>query len=147
LDASESNVRDTIARMIREGSLRYGQCCAVTMMPTNDIMLFDVQCEKSYVKGRASKKWGIALLILGFFACFPVAIFMWLVGFDLFKTDVERVGHDVVISIPLRVIKDSQRSVRNWGQSRLKNTLASVPVYQRLFDEYPDAAVFPRNSP
>src|SRR5262245_65246464 len=47
LAAHETSVRDTIARMIRDGELPWGQCCAVTGMPTDDVMWFDVQCERS----------------------------------------------------------------------------------------------------
>jgi hypothetical protein len=144
MDATETNIRDTIARMIREGALPWGQCCAVTAMPTNDVMLFDVQCEQSYVKGSSSKRWGLVLLILGFFVCFPVAVFMWLVGADLYKTHVEHVGRDVVVTIPLRVAKDSQAHVRRSSQSRLKTILSSVPIYKRLFEVYSDARIHPR---
>jgi hypothetical protein len=143
LDASETNVRDTIARMIREGSLPWGQCCAATAMPTTDLMLFDVECERSYVKGSASRKWGTVLLVMGFFFCFPVAIFMWLIGWDLFNTH-EHVGRDVVIAIPLRVSRDSQAAVKHWPQTRLKALLSSVPVYQQLLQDYPDAKIHPR---
>src|SRR5207248_3134255 len=123
MDASESNIRDTIARMIREGSLPWEHSCAVTGVQTDDVMLFDVQCERSYVKGKTSKRWGTILLVLGFFACLPVAIFMWLIGSDLFKTSVERVGRNVVVTIPLRVSNDSQAAVKRSSQARLKKML------------------------
>jgi hypothetical protein len=144
LDAAETNVRDTIARMIREGTLPWGNCCAVSGMPTDDVMLFEVHCEQSYVKGSGSKQWGAALIVMGFFACWPVAIFMWLIGRDLYKAQVERVGRDVVITIPLRLSLESQSSVGHFSQSRLKTILSGVPIYERLFQEYPDARVHPR---
>jgi hypothetical protein len=144
MDPDESNVRDTIARMIRESTLPWGQCCGVTGMPTRDVMFFEVECERSYVKNKRSQLWGTILLIAGFFFCPPVAIFMWLVGYDLFRTPAERVGRDVVISIPILVCKDSQATVRGWGQSRLKTMLRGIPIYERLLNEYADATIHPR---
>ena len=82
MDGSESNVRDTIARMMREGSLPWGTCCAVTGLPTPDVMHFDVQCESSYRKGGGLSKAGFALLILSLFTCFPVAILLWVFAWD-----------------------------------------------------------------
>jgi hypothetical protein len=144
LDAAESNVRDTIARMIREGTLPWGDCCAVSGVPTDNVMLFDVLCEQSYVKGSASRKWGTVLIVLGFFVCWPIAIFMWLIGRDLHKTQVERVGHDVVMTIPVKVRMDSQTSVARYSQSRLRKMLSSIPIYERLFNEYSGARIHPR---
>ena len=144
LAATETNIRDTIGRLIREETLPWGDCCAVTAMPTGDVMLFDVECERGYLKGSASRKWGAVLFMLGFFACFPAAIFMWLIGYDLFKTPAERVGRDIVITVPLLVRTESHGAVRRWPQSRLKNLLRSVPVYERLLAEYPNARVHPR---
>jgi hypothetical protein len=145
MDAAESSIRDTIARMIREGSLPPGACCAATGMPTDEIMLFDVHCEQSYVKGSASRKWGIALAILGFFVCLPVAVFMWLIGRDLYGTPIERVGRDVVITVPIRIARDSQAAVSRSSQSRLKSLLSSVPIYKQLLEFYPAARIHPRS--
>jgi sugar phosphate isomerase/epimerase len=51
LSAHETNIRDSIARMIDDGLLPWGQCCAVTHMPTDDVMWFEIQCETTYSKG------------------------------------------------------------------------------------------------
>ena len=109
-------------------------------------MLLEVECERSYVKNKRSQLWGTVLMIGALFVCFPVAIFMWLIGRDLYQTPAERVGRDVVISIPICVCKDSQSTVRGWGQSRLKSLLRSVPIYERLLNEYADAKIYPRAS-
>src|SRR5215204_1880421 len=69
MDAGESSVRDTIARMIREGELPWGSCCAVTGFPTKDVLLFDVQCERSYKKRAKLSNGGFTLLVLSFFVC------------------------------------------------------------------------------
>jgi hypothetical protein len=144
LDPAESNVRDTIARMIRDGALPWGQCCAVTAMPTDDSMPLDIQCERSYVQGGRSQFWGVMLMIGGFFACLPLAIFMWLIGRELFATSPEREGRDVVITIPIWVCRDSQATVRGWSQSRLREMLRTVPIYERLLREYKDATFHAR---
>ncbi len=139
LDGGESNVRDTIARMIREGSLPWGVCFAATAMPTSDVMHFDVQCERSYRKGGGLHKLGIARLVLSVFACLPVAIFLWLFARDLLRTPVEEVGRDTVITVPLHVSNTSQDEVRRWSQNRLKKLLCSVPIYEHLMTDNPDA--------
>jgi hypothetical protein len=131
--------------MIREGALPAGDCCAVTAMPTKDVMLFDVHCEQSYVTGTASRRWGSALMILGFFVCLPVGIFMWLVGYDLFNTQVQRVGHDIVVTVPVRVGADSQAGVLRLSQSRLRLILGTVPIYEQLLSDYPKAQIYPRS--
>jgi hypothetical protein len=131
--------------MIREGQLPWGQCCAATGMPTDDVILLDVECERSYVKNARSQLWGTILVIAGFFVCLPVAIFMWLIGRDLVHSPAERLGRDVVITIPLRVCKDAQSSVLRSGQGRLKDLLRTVPVYERLLSDYRDARIHPRS--
>ena len=84
--ALESGILDRIARMIRDGQLPAGDCCAVSGFPTKDVMLFDVQCETSYVKGE--RKWGWALVILGFFM--PFWWLFWLLGYELLSERNER---------------------------------------------------------
>jgi len=141
LDGVESNVRDTIARMVREGSLPWGSCCAVTGFPTADIMLFDVQCERSCTKGGGLSKAGFALLVLSLFTCFPVAIMLWLLAWDFLTTRVEEVGRNTVVTLPLRVSAAAQAEVRQSSPSRLKKLLSAVPVYLQLLTEYPDASI------
>ena len=144
MDGCESNVRDTIARMIREGSLPWGGACAMTGVPTHDVMFFDVQCERSYKKGGGLSKAGFALLVLSLFACFPVAILMWVFAWDFLTTRVEQVGRDTVITVPLRVSAAARAEVSGASEARLKKLLSGVPVYLRLLTEYPDAVVTAR---
>ncbi|HEX5104786.1 MAG TPA: hypothetical protein VFV87_13285 [Pirellulaceae bacterium] len=137
-DALEAGIRDRIARMIREGKLPVGDCCAVSGFPTNDVMLFDVICERSYTKG--ARNWGIALLVLGFFT--PFSWFFWLLGYDMLNERTERVGRDVVLTVPLRVAKENQGKLRGrTSQKRLQIVLGSVPEYELLFQEFPDARI------
>jgi hypothetical protein len=130
--------------MIREGSLPSGSCCAVTGFPTPDVMLLDVQCERSYKKGAGLSKAGLALLVLCLFACFPVAVLMWLFAWDFLTTRVENVGRDTGITIPLRVSAAAQPELRRASAARLKKLLSDVPVYQQLLTEYPQAVITAR---
>jgi hypothetical protein len=141
LAAHETSIRDSIARMIRDGALPWGQCCAVTGMPTDDVMWFDVQCERSYLK--SERRWGITLIIVSLLL--PFGLFLRLLGITMLNEDPERRGHDISIAIPLRVRKDSQSSLRNWaGQRRLRKLLCGVPIYQQLFQEHKSARIAAR---
>lgn len=139
-DALESGILDRITRMIRDGELPVGDCCAASAFPTTDVMLFDVVCERSYIKG--ARKWGIVLLVLGF--VMPCSWIFWLLGLDMLTERTERVGRDTVITIPLRVAKDYQSGLRRWAsQRRLRIVLSSIPEYQELFEQYPGARIYP----
>lgn len=139
-DPLETGIRDRIARLVHEGRLPAGDCCAVSGFPTQDVMLFDVQCEKSYTKG--SRKIGVTMLVLGFFM--PFWWIFWLLGMDMLSEETERHGRDVVLTVPLRVAKENQpRLRRGVNQRRLQQILSSVPEYQRLLAEYPEAHIFP----
>jgi hypothetical protein len=127
--------------MIREGALSWGNCCAATGMPTDDVMLFDVQCEHSYQKGGGLNKAGFALLVFSLFACLPVAIFLWLFAWDFLTTPVHKVGRDTTLTVPLRVRKESQEEVTQISQSRLKKLFCTVPIYEQLLTEYPGASI------
>jgi hypothetical protein len=144
LDPGESNVRDTIERMIRQGELPAGQRCHVSEFPTDDVLWFDVQCERAYQKGAASRRWMGLFTFLSFFTCWPIMLFMWLMYRDHSAATVERVGRDTVIGVPLRISRESAAAVKKMSQSKLKNLLRQVPIYERLLATYPEARIHPR---
>jgi hypothetical protein len=138
LAAHETSIRDSIARMIRDRELPWGQCCAVTGMPTDDVLWFEVQCERSYVK--SERRVGITLLVASFLL--PFGFFLQLMGISLLNEDPERRGHDIFIQIPLRVSRELHASLRRWvTQSRLRRLLREVPIYQDLLREHPHARI------
>jgi hypothetical protein len=141
LAAHETNVRDTIARMIGEKALPWGVCCAVTGMPTEDVMWFDVQCESTYTK--TNKRWGMYLIVISLLL--PLGFFVRLLGLSMLTEDPERLGRDIVVGIPLRVGKESQAKLKRWwSQRRLRKALSSVPIYHELFREHPAARIYPK---
>ena len=141
LAAHETNVRDVIARMLRDNELPRGICCAVSEMPTDDVMWFHVQCEREYAKD--DRRWGILLIVMSFLL--PFGLLIRLLGADMLSEAPERYGRDTAVLIPLRVSQDRQPSLRRWAtQRRLKTVLSSVPIYQELFREYPGARITAR---
>jgi hypothetical protein len=146
LAAHDTNIRDTIARMIAENHLPGGPCCAVSAMPTEDVMWFDIHCESTYTK--ATNRWGMAMAMLAFvilvFISWPLAILTRLMRADT-SNETERLGREIVISVPLRVRQDSQSKLKGWAsQQYLRKILSSVPEYQELFREHPKAMIYPQ---
>jgi hypothetical protein len=133
LIAHETNIRDSIARMIEDQLLPWGQCCAVTEMPTDDVMWFDIQCEATYTKGGRIHPllaiWGL-LSPLGLLALAMRS-----------REPTEIHGRDIVIRVPLLVQQDQQAGLRKSRQRRLKAVLSKVPVYEELFRDHPKAKI------
>jgi hypothetical protein len=134
--AHETNIRDSIARMIDEHALPWGECCAVTEMPTQDVMWFDIHCESSYTKGGRVHPllaaWGL-LVPWGLLALALRA-----------REKTEHLGRDIVISVPLKVSREKQSGLKRASQSYLRSLLLKVPVYQELLREHPHARILPR---
>ncbi len=133
LAAHETNIRDSILRMIDDQLLPWGQCCAVTGMPTQDVMWLDIQCETTHAKGGRVRP---LLAMCSFFVpggLLAVALRS--------RQPAEIHGRDIIIRVPLLVQQDQQAALRRSTQRRLKAVLSQVPVYIELFREHPNAKV------
>lgn len=142
LAAYETNLRDTIARKIAEGMLPPDLPCAVTGLPADDVMWFDVHCETTYRKG--STKLHIVALVMLALVSWPLALLMRSLGFGASR-DVDRLGRDIVVGVPLKVRTEARPQLKGWiTQKRLRQLLGAVPEYQQLLAEYPTARIYPR---
>jgi hypothetical protein len=120
--AYESGPIDTIHRMLAEGTLPWGTACAVSGLPTDDVIHLTVECERLHA---GSDNLKIALLIS------PLLFFL------ARYRERDAVGRDTVVWTPLRVCREHHRSVAKARQRTLRRLLGSVPIYQRLLKEYP----------
>jgi hypothetical protein len=131
--AHETNIRDSILRMIDDQLLPWGQCCAVTEMPTTDVMWFDIQCESTFSKGGP-----VHPLLAIWSLLIPGGVWAMLLRS---REPAEIHGRDIVIRVPLLVQQDKQAGFRKSTQRRLKTILSKVPVYQELLREHPSARI------
>jgi hypothetical protein len=132
LGAYESGTIDTIRRMLEHGELPWGETCAESGRPTDDIVQFSVQCEQIHVaKDRAGLVFWVGLIFGPF----------WLLLAARSK-DRENHGRETVVEIPLRVCGEFHRKLARWGsQRKFRRLLVTVPVYARLLEEYPTATI------
>jgi hypothetical protein len=132
IGAYESGAIDAIRRMLAEGALPWGETCAVSGRPTADLILVKVQCERLYHVKDRTRSMMLITLLFGF----------WAVLF-LRRGDQDYPhGRDTAVEVPLRVHHEFHRGLsRWWTKRRLRRLIMTVPVYARLLDEYPRAAI------
>jgi hypothetical protein len=132
-DAYEAGVVSAIQRLIRTGELPYGDTCALSGWPTNDVYELLVECERPWAKqvGKSLPlPWEV---LLGLFS--PISIWRREV-----RTEIH--GRQTVIRVPLRVRQEHHAWLsRMRSQRKLRRLLGTVPIYAQLLHEYPDAYI------
>jgi hypothetical protein len=129
--AYETGIVDVIHRMRAEGSLPWGELCAVSGKPTQDTMDLSVHCETVQL----GKDGLLSPMVLVFL--FGPLLAMLLSQ----RSTHDPHGRETRIWTPLRVAKENQRTVVRASQKTLRRLLRTVPVYAALLDEYPRAKV------
>lgn len=131
ISSYESGAIDAIQRMLAEGTLPWGETCAVSGRPTRDVILINVQCEHL-----APPKDPIKFALLLAMCAGPWATLI------LFSKPGQAHGRDTAVIVPLRVCREYQHGLEGWrGRRKLRRLLKTVPVYARLLGEYPSAAL------
>jgi hypothetical protein len=134
LGAYESGVIDTIRRMLDEGTLPWGETCAESGRPTQDVIQLVVQCERLQTAKDGLRSWQLAVFLFGLWALLVMA--------GRGQQHEEARGRDTFVTIPLRLQRESHRRLARWGTQRtFRRLLKTVPVYARLLEEYPRAAI------
>jgi hypothetical protein len=134
-DAYKSTAIEAIERFIASGELPYGDTCALCGMPTHDAAELYVECERTWQKTSEAVPWWLLW--------FPGALKVWLIS-KFLPLPTETLGRDTGVRIPLRVCQpDHGRLSRIRDQRKLRGLLHTVPIYQRLLEEYPRAHVYP----
>jgi hypothetical protein len=123
--------------MIRDGELPTGDVCPFSGRPANETVYFDVQCERSWVRGGDGDSDGAMLHVL-------LHGWVGLLLASLKSRPRREFGRDTLIRVPLRISSDVREEVlRMRGQRKLKRLLEETPVYRELLREYPGATVTP----
>ncbi len=142
--AYPSAIIDIINRMLDDRELPWGDKCAVSGTPTNDVMLLAVQCEIPSLPHirRGGFGWAWQLLLS-----------LCLLPFGLIRVPLPSpaeknvplpdlaLGHEGRVRIPLRVRRDHWQLVFEMSQEELRKLLATVPVYAKLLNHYPQANI------
>lgn len=134
---------ETIAMMIDEGQLPWGNLCAVSGHPTNEFMTFHIECERAIAEGDDPHP------LAGAFSHFMML--GWLGALTRLSARTSRgsgahLGRDVGVDVPLRVCSEFHPQLRRAGQRKLKQLLSQVPVIEILLCEYPDATITAESS-
>ncbi len=145
-DPFESGVLDTVRRELRELDDHVGDFCLHSGRPTQDRLWVELICEqKRVVENRKSDRdWRPVKLLVTLFA-----LLTWpFVGISYLLSrlwtdnspipDVQEFGHDRSISLPLPVSSEFHQDL---SRKKLLKYLKQVPLFSKIFDEYPDAIV------
>ncbi len=134
--AYETSNVDVIVAMLRDGRLPWGDTCAYSEFPTEDVFDIAVQCERCYDQDR-SGGWVsfVGMVLVGTLA--PVSE----------RHESETHGRELVVYTPIRLCEEFHARFRKAGQRRLRRLLRTVPVYGRLLDEHPSARILPGYRP
>jgi hypothetical protein len=128
--AYETGTVDVIRRMLAEGSLPWGELCAVSGKPTQDVLDLSVHCERVQAEKDGLRSFQLLVLLFGLPAL--------LLGQ---RSSRDPQGRETSVWTPLRVAHDHQRKVGRASQKTLRRLLRTVPVYAALLDQYPRARV------
>jgi hypothetical protein len=116
--------------MLAEGSLPWGELCAVSGKPTQDTVDLSVHCETVQAEKDALRSLQVVVFLFG-----PLAMFFGQ------RSTQDPHGRETMVWTPLRVAPENQRTVVRARQKTLRRLLRTVPVYAALLDQYPRAKV------
>jgi hypothetical protein len=134
--AAPLNTIELIRAMIRDGTLPDGKICPYSRRPANDTILFNVECERSSVRGGEPLDMGKMVTY--------VFLFGWIGALIASRKSQprEEFGRDTSVTIPVRISSDVRdKIVRLRRQRKLKSLVSETPLYARLLHEYPAARV------
>jgi|688.fasta_scaffold269799_1 hypothetical protein len=139
----EAGTIDTINYMIQSGVLPLGQLCVVSGRKTSDTFVVYYQCEYATVKFESPRD-----SVFSFFG-FLIAIAAPMLFLSLYlfgdsrknQAEPTEVGYNRGVGLPLRVDREFHADLRKEGRRQeLIQYLNRVPVYQKLFSEYPNGS-------
>ncbi len=135
--AGESNrtIIEELRFQIANKELPYGNLCPFSGKLADYIVTINVQCERSWTRGGEDPNW----LEIGFNVAFG-----WVGALiaSRNKTPLQEFGRETVIDLPLKVSAEMRSQViRMRSQNSLKTALRTVPIYEKLLEQYPDAVV------
>ena len=134
--AYSTSAVDEINRMIGNGELPWGTTCAISDRRTLETYTFHVQYEFSWHKGSDDSD-NLFLYFLSILLPFGS-----LLRLASFHNKQQEFGRDRIISVPLRVCDRYHKQLnRTRSQRKLRQLLSTVPIYAKLFKEYPKSRI------
>jgi hypothetical protein len=125
----EVGIADKLRYMFADGELPRDNVCVECGSKTSNVLECSVECERPYTKGRGF--WGTVLL--GIFA--PV----WILGLlNREHKNPEVFGEELIVKTPLPLCPKCIATVRP-RKKNIRDLLCRVPLYDQLFQEYPNA--------
>jgi hypothetical protein len=128
--AYETGTVDVIRRMLAEGSLPWGEVCAVSGKPTQEAMNLSVHCERVQAENDGLRSLQVLVFLFG-----PLAMLFGR------RSSRDPRGRETSVWTPLRIAPEHQPTVARAGLRTLRRLLRTVPVYAALLDQYPRARV------
>jgi hypothetical protein len=129
-------IADKLRYMFADGELPPDNACVLCGAETPNILQCSVECERPHTKGRGF--WGTVLL--GIFA--PVWVLVLLI---CEYKDAEVFGRELIVTTPLPLCPECAANAQP-RKHNVRELLRRVPLYDQLFQEYPnaDADVLPQ---
>jgi hypothetical protein len=127
----EVKIVDKVRRMVSDGTLPGSSNCAKCGANTSVILDLSIECERPYTKGRGF--W--STVFLGMFA--PVWVLVALLR-DYNNPEVH--GCDLVVDTPIPLWPYCASSTHKQTKL-LRELIRTVPLYEQLLQEYPNAAI------
>ena len=126
---------DAVVRAVAERSLAIGDCCAVCGKPTTETLWFRI--DRAGMRIVRKDEIHPIIRILGEFVGVSIGS-----GTSGAKRTPE---FDLVtaVEVPLRIHAVHSSAVRKYKAAKLDELIRSVPLYARLLEAYPEAAVYP----
>jgi hypothetical protein len=145
-DPFEAGVLDTVKRELRECNNIVGRFCLHSGKPTENIVWVDLACETRHVVAArdSARDWGPVQLIGALMTVFllPFGVFVYIFSRiwkdNAASTGPREVGHDRAILLPLPISAEFEKKLSN---RKLLRYAKQVPLYQKIFAEYPDASL------
>ncbi len=136
--AGESNrtIVEELRFRIANKELPYENLCPFSGKLADDVVTINVQCERSWTRGGEE-------LSLNKIIAFYIP-FGWLGALIASRRmmPLEEFGRETVIDLPLKVSAEMRSHViRMRSQKSLKTALRTIPIYEKLLEQYPDAVV------
>jgi hypothetical protein len=120
-----------IEHLLLAGELPSRRACAVCGADTDDRARVVTECERVWISRSGGFTWAHLLVFL----FFPILLWLLL----LQKPEQRKYGKDKIYALPLAVCRGCLKKLRS--RRTIKECLRKEPIYDRLLDKFPDAAV------
>ena len=127
----EVDIAEKLRQQFADGDLPVETACVKCGVTTEGVLKCSVECERTWARGG------------GYWKTFFLAVFVpWHHLRNDFR-DPEVLGQERVVQTPIRLCDDCRYAMEKKPRKRqLVELLRTVPAYDQLFREYPNAEVY-----